>query len=193
MSCPPTQGRRFAGRYPNRGATVSNPTKSMRAAEGIHRIEGRPQPPPTLRASGTVCAKTDTQSGSGTLAQRRASTTNPRVGLKPTSPLNAAGTRPDPAVSVPSAKGDDGPLYRHGRATAAATGDVRRVDSVRHGAVGRSGTGQPGGELVQVGLADGYGSGGEEAFDYRRGVLRDVCVFRAACRGRCVRQIHVGP
>ena len=40
-------------------------------------------------------------------------------------------------------KGDDGPLYRHGRTTATATG-------------------------------------GEDAFDYRRGVLRNVGVFRTA-------------
>ena len=30
--------------------------------------------------------------------------TRPRVGFRPTMLLNAAGTRPDPAVSVPSAK-----------------------------------------------------------------------------------------
>src|SRR4029078_7730939 len=30
--------------------------------------------------------------------------TSPRVGLSPTIPFNAAGTRPDPAVSVPNAK-----------------------------------------------------------------------------------------
>jgi hypothetical protein len=30
--------------------------------------------------------------------------TSPRVGFRPTSPLNAAGTRPEPAVSVPNAK-----------------------------------------------------------------------------------------
>ena len=30
--------------------------------------------------------------------------TRPRVGFKPTRPLNAAGTRPEPAVSVPSEK-----------------------------------------------------------------------------------------
>ena len=31
--------------------------------------------------------------------------TVPRVGFRPTIPVNAAGTRPDPAVSVPSANG----------------------------------------------------------------------------------------
>ena len=57
----------------------------------------------TVRASATVCAKTLTQS-----KVRQAGTTprvdhQPRVGLKPTRPLKAAGTRPEPAVSVPMA------------------------------------------------------------------------------------------
>lgn len=51
----------------------------------------------------TSRAKTVTQS-----SERQAGTTprvetRPRLGLTPTMPLNAAGTRPLPAVSVPSA------------------------------------------------------------------------------------------
>ena len=58
----------------------------------------------TAAASSTVSAKTDTQS-----SERQAGTTpavlrRPRLGFSPTMLLNAAGTRPEPAVSVPSAK-----------------------------------------------------------------------------------------
>src|SRR3546814_4150928 len=58
----------------------------------------------TLSASATVSAKTDTQS-----SVRHAGTTprvlsQPLVGLSPTMLLKPAGTRPEPAVSVPSAK-----------------------------------------------------------------------------------------
>ncbi len=56
-------------------------------------------------ASSTVSANTDTQS-----SVRQAGTTPqveimPRLGFSPTMLLSAAGTRPDPAVSVPSASG----------------------------------------------------------------------------------------
>src|SRR5689334_5332675 len=59
----------------------------------------------TSSASSTVSANTDTQS-----SVRQAGTTplvlnQPRVGFRPTMLLNAAGTRPEPAVSVPSEKG----------------------------------------------------------------------------------------
>src|SRR4051812_2198760 len=58
----------------------------------------------TSAASCTVSANTDTQS-----RLRHAGTTplvlsRPRVGLRPTKLLNDAGIRPEPAVSVPSAK-----------------------------------------------------------------------------------------
>ena len=58
----------------------------------------------TAHASSTVSEKTETQSN-----ERHAGTTPrvlsaPRVGFNPTTLLNPAGTRPEPAVSVPSAK-----------------------------------------------------------------------------------------
>ena len=58
----------------------------------------------TRQASSTVSAKIDTQS-----SERQAGTTpwvlnRPPLGLRPTRLLKAAGTRPEPAVSVPSAK-----------------------------------------------------------------------------------------
>ena len=58
----------------------------------------------TVTESSTLPANTETQS-----SERQAGTTprvltSPRVGFRPTTLLNAAGTRPEPAVSVPSAK-----------------------------------------------------------------------------------------
>jgi len=58
----------------------------------------------TATQSSTVNAKTETQS-----MDRHAGTTplvenNPRVGFRPTMLFRLAGTRPEPAVSVPSAK-----------------------------------------------------------------------------------------
>ena len=58
----------------------------------------------TVAASAAVSAKIETQS-----SERHAGTTprvliRPRVGLSPTRLLNAAGTRPEPAVSVPRLK-----------------------------------------------------------------------------------------
>src|SRR5271170_954739 len=80
-----------------------------RASAGFGRLNGSSGSKPaatssTAAASAAVNAKTDTQS-----SERHAGTTplvlnSPRVGLSPTRLLNAAGTRPDPAVSVPSAK-----------------------------------------------------------------------------------------
>jgi hypothetical protein len=52
----------------------------------------------------TVSAKTEKQSTDRHAGATPRILTAPRVGLKPTTLLNAAGTRPDPAVSVPSAK-----------------------------------------------------------------------------------------
>ena len=56
-------------------------------------------------ASSTVSAKTETQSSVRQAGTTPAVETRPRLGLSPTILLNAAGTRPDPAVSVPSASG----------------------------------------------------------------------------------------
>ncbi len=58
----------------------------------------------TAPAARTVGARTETAS-----KERQAGTTPvvltiPRVGFSPTIPLQAAGTRPEPAVSVPRAK-----------------------------------------------------------------------------------------
>ena len=73
-------------------------------------------------ASSQLSAKIDTQS-----SERQAGTTPrllrwPRLGFSPTMLLSAAGTRPEPAVSVPSAK-----LTRP-EATATAEPELSRLE-----------------------------------------------------------------
>src|SRR5258705_9225048 len=84
------------------GAVHRRPSASLReyASEGSNAAATSA----TRAASSQVNAKTDGQS-----SDRHAGTTplvdnSPRLGFSPTRLLNAAGTRPDPAVSVPSAK-----------------------------------------------------------------------------------------
>jgi hypothetical protein len=55
-------------------------------------------------ASATVSANTDTQSRERQDGTTPRALTRPRVGFSPTMLLNDAGTRPEPAMSVPSAK-----------------------------------------------------------------------------------------
>src|SRR5690348_1704879 len=57
----------------------------------------------TRPASSTVSAKIDTQSSDGQAGTTPVVLSRPRLGFRPTRLLKAAGTRPEPAVSVPSA------------------------------------------------------------------------------------------
>src|SRR6266566_4391278 len=80
------------------------------ATTGIARAYGSPGSSPTstsnaARASATVLVNVVTQSSVGQAGNTPLVGTRPRVGFRPTMPLNAAGTRPLPAVSVPSASG----------------------------------------------------------------------------------------
>jgi hypothetical protein len=58
-----------------------------------------------VRASPTVRVSVVTQSSDRHAGMSPRVEMSPRVGLTPTMPLSAAGTRPEPAVSVPSASG----------------------------------------------------------------------------------------
>ena len=58
----------------------------------------------TAAQSAAVLANTDTQSRDLQAGTTPRVDIRPTVGLSPTMLLNAAGTRPDPAVSVPRAK-----------------------------------------------------------------------------------------
>ena len=79
--------------------------------------------------------------------------------------LKPAGTRPEPAVSVPSANGTSP------RATATAEPELEPplMRSAREGAarpaVGRAGADEAGRELVEVGLADADGAGRDQLRD----------------------------
>ena len=57
------------------------------------------------QASSTVSANTETQSSVRQAGTTPAVETSPRLGFRPTMLLSPAGTRPEPAVSVPSASG----------------------------------------------------------------------------------------
>ena len=57
-----------------------------------------------MKASSTVSAKTETQSSDLQAGTTPEVPTNPGVGFNPTMLLKPAGTRPEPAVSVPSEK-----------------------------------------------------------------------------------------
>ena len=88
--------------------------------------------------------------------------------------LSAAGTRPEPAVSVPSAK------ETRPRATATAEPErraarhERRVERVPRHRIGRAHADEPGRELVEVGLADQDRAGGEQPLDHRRAIASGV-------------------
>src|SRR4051794_9780420 len=84
-----TPGGRTAGAGRDQGSSGSGPART----------------PSAVRASATVRVKVVTQSSDGAAGSTPWVGTRPRVGFIPTSPLNAAGTRPLPAVSVPSASG----------------------------------------------------------------------------------------
>ncbi len=64
---------------------------------------GPPSTPSTVAASATVVVNTETQSYVAIAGTTPWVETTPGVGFTPTMPHRAAGTRPDPAVSVPSA------------------------------------------------------------------------------------------
>jgi hypothetical protein len=59
----------------------------------------------TSRASAALVAKMLGQSSDAHAGTTPSVLTRPRLGLMPTVPVRAAGTRPDPAVSVPMANG----------------------------------------------------------------------------------------
>src|SRR2546423_12229000 len=90
----------------------------MRSADGVGpstpsgrlRVYGSATSGPAIavnaaQASSTASANTDTQSSVRHAGTVPALETIPRLGFSPTMLPSAAGTRPEPAVSVPSANG----------------------------------------------------------------------------------------
>src|SRR5690349_18561113 len=88
MLCPIAPGRP-AGRDREYGSALSGPAMAASA----------------VQASSVVSANTETQSSVRQAGTTPAVETRPRLGFKPTMLFSPAGTRPEPAVSVPSASG----------------------------------------------------------------------------------------
>ena len=74
--------------------------------------------------------------------------------------------------------------HRDRRTRAGTAGDIGRIEGVAAGAVGAAGAVEAGGELVQVGLAEGNRAGRDEARDHRRIGRGSVGEVRAAGGGR---------
>ena len=105
---------------PRRGA------HRRRAAPRVERVERGERRRARAAASATPAASTETQSRLAQAGTTPRVLSSPRVGFSPTSPLNAAGTRPEPAVSVPSAKATWPSATATRRAGARAAADARR-------------------------------------------------------------------
>src|SRR5437868_597205 len=112
-----------------------------------------------------MSAKIDTQSSEWQAGTTPRVLSRPRVGLSPTRLLNAAGTRPEPAVSVPRLK-------------------VARPAGTAH-------ADEAGGELVEVGLADEDRARGKKPLHYRGARFRYVREFGARGRRRQAGDIEV--
>ncbi len=102
----------------------------------------------------------ETQSSDRQAGTMPAVGTSPRVGFSPTMLLKAAGTRPEPAVSVPSAKAT--------RPGARAARNEIGVERVAADAVRRARADEAGGELVEIGLADQQRTGALQPVHHRR-------------------------
>ena len=73
--------------------------------------------------------------------------------------LKPAGTRPEPAVSVPSASGTRPAATATAEPELEPPGIRLGVERVARHAIGRAHADQAGGELVEIGLADDDGAG----------------------------------
>ena len=103
--------------------------------------------PATDRAIGPTVSKL------GASGKTPSAGTSPHVGLKPTTPQHAAGSRIEPALSVPSADLAEPGGERGAVAAARAARDPARVERVDDRAEMRVVGRDPVGELVQVRLA----------------------------------------
>ena len=87
------------------GATVDEISVPMHLVAPAIWLPIAAEGAPALRRSKASAAKTVMQSCERQAGSRPDVLQRPLLGLKPFKPLNAAGTRPEPAVSVPSASG----------------------------------------------------------------------------------------
>ena len=108
----------------------------------------------------------------------------PGVGFRPTMLLSAAGTRPEPAASPPSARLDETGRNRDPAARGRAARDVVGREHAARDAVVGPHADQPHPELVHVVLADHHRARVQQVPDRGRGRGGDVLVGAAALRGR---------
>ncbi len=160
-----TAGSTSSTRSPSGTTRRSGGAGAAAAAGGAPRSSAS-----STTASATLVASGPTLSSVGASGRMPARSTRAAVGLKPTSPQNAAGTRIEPDVSVPIAHGDDAARDRHRRARRGTARDPRRAAAVR---VARRAEvrvqAEPGvRELGQVRLADADHPRGREPRDDRR-------------------------
>ena len=102
---PPASRRRVpAARAVRRPAACRRGEAARRRRPRAVRRAGRHHRHRRVGAAARSRANTVTQSSDAHAGTTPAVDDQPRVGLSPTMPLQAAGTRPDPAVSVPSAR-----------------------------------------------------------------------------------------
>src|SRR5882672_8735468 len=97
-------------RSPLIGTPMRKPSEGPGTPAGRSRVYGSAISGPAIaanaaHASSTVSAKTDTQSSVRQAGTTPAVDSMPRLGFRPTVLPSPAGTRPEPAVSVPSANG----------------------------------------------------------------------------------------
>ncbi len=97
--------------------------------------------------------------------------------------LKAAGTRPEPAVSVPRANGTTARGDHHRRSGTGSAAHVFAIEYAAQHAVGTARADQTRGELIEVGLADYDRARPRQAFNDRSGALGPIGEFRTG-RGR---------
>ena len=154
----PDRRRTGAGREAERRAARpcgSGPT----ARTGRGRENGSAASGPAITfsiviASSTVSANTETQSSVRQAGTTPAVETRPRLGLRPTILLKAAGTRPEPAVSVPSASGAMPAPTASAEPVLDPPGMSFGSNRLRPSAVGRAHADETGRELIEIGLAE---------------------------------------
>ncbi len=164
---------------------------SGRSRENGSDASGPVITPSAVTASSVVSANTETQSSVRHAGTMPAFEIMPRLGFSPTMLLSMAGTRPEPAVSVPSASGTS-PAET---ATADPELDPPGMRSLQHridgNAIGRADADEAGGELVEIGLADDDGAGGAEPRHRGRIARGHVGEGRAGGGGRQSRNVDI--
>ena len=142
-------------------------------------------------ASSTVSENTEMQSSVRQAGTSPAVEISPRLGFSPTMLLSIAGTRPLPAVSVPSASGTS----PADTATADPELDPPGIEIAAHridgNAIGRAHADEAGGELIEIGLADDDGAGRAQFCDRRRILRRHIGEGRAGGGGRHAQRVDI--